>query len=101
MKGTFVYPVALSLLLAVAPSYASEWERQMDARAMAQHESVTAGTTRYDWRDVHANRQWQMDHGIGMDQRFGHYTGQRRNDRLIRDWSEVHKNRQRQLERGS
>lgn len=101
MKSTFVYPIALSLLLAVAPSYASEWERQMDARAMAQHESVTAGTTGYDRRHVHTNRQWQLDHSIGMDQRFRHHTGQRRDERLIRDWSEVRENRRQKLERGS
>lgn len=104
MKSTFVYPVFLSLLLAVSPSYGSEWERQLNEGAVAQSASVTMSN---DWSELHANRRRQLERGFYQEKGVDieslpppaagprvSYSG------MSRDWRKTEANRREQLERG-
>lgn len=104
MKSTFVYPVFLSLLLAVSPSYGSEWERQLNANAVAHGASVTMDR---DWSELQTNRRRQMEHGYYREKGFDIESlpppaaGPRvSKSGMSRDWRETQSNRRRQLEHG-
>ncbi|WP_029652618.1 hypothetical protein [Marinobacter daepoensis] len=106
MKQSLIYPATLSLLLAVSPSYGDQWERQLDAQAMAHSESMVSGGVRHDWSEIQTNRLQQLERGaypepdVDINNLPPTAAGPQGDHGMKKDWGKVEANRRMKLERG-